>query len=86
MLVAKVYILRHGETNENRAHIIQGQLDTLLNEAGRKQAEMAVDLFRDVDLDFALTSDLQRAVEVSLLVSYSEGSEAKTMFRLLRLS
>ncbi|KAE9398984.1 phosphoglycerate mutase-like protein [Gymnopus androsaceus JB14] len=68
MLVAKVYILRHGETNENRAHIIQGQLDTLLNEAGRKQAEMAVDLFRDVDLDFALTSDLQRAVETTEII------------------
>lgn len=67
MLVTRVYILRHGETDENRAHIIQGQIDTLLNDAGRAQAAMAIDRFRTVDLDFAFTSDLQRAVEVSLI-------------------
>lgn len=65
-MLARVYILRHGETDENRAHIIQGQLDTLLNDAGRAQAAMAIDRFRAVELDFAFTSDLQRAVEVSL--------------------
>lgn len=65
MLIARVYILRHGETDENRAHIIQGQRDTLLNEAGKRQAAMAIGVFKDVNLDTAFTSDLQRAAEVS---------------------
>ncbi|KAH7343272.1 hypothetical protein B0J17DRAFT_641683 [Rhizoctonia solani] len=30
-----VYVIRHGETNENRLGIIQGQMDTQLNDAGR---------------------------------------------------
>ena len=29
-----IYIIRHGETNENRQGIIQGQMDTQLNDAG----------------------------------------------------
>ncbi|KAF9059508.1 histidine phosphatase superfamily [Rhodocollybia butyracea] len=64
MIVARVYIVRHGETDENRAHIIQGQREYLLNQAGREQAAMAIDAFSKVDLDFALTSDLKRAAEV----------------------
>ncbi|KAH7874826.1 histidine phosphatase superfamily [Lentinula edodes] len=68
MLIARVYILRHGETDENRAHIIQGQRDTLLNEAGKRQAAMAIDVFRDVNLDIAFTSDLQRAADTAEII------------------
>ncbi|KAJ4478476.1 phosphoglycerate mutase-like protein [Lentinula aciculospora] len=68
MLMARIYILRHGETDENRAHIIQGQRDTLLNEAGRKQAAIAIDVFQNVDLDIALTSDLKRAAETAEII------------------
>ncbi|KAF9059091.1 phosphoglycerate mutase-like protein [Rhodocollybia butyracea] len=68
MIVARVYIVRHGETDENRAHIIQGQRDTLLNQAGREQAAMAIDAFSKVDLDFALTSDLKRAAETTEII------------------
>ncbi|KIK61872.1 hypothetical protein GYMLUDRAFT_165389 [Collybiopsis luxurians FD-317 M1] len=67
MLAGKVYLVRHGETNENRAHIIQGQRDTLLNDEGRNQAGMVKEVFRNVDLDWALTSDLKRAAEIKLV-------------------
>ncbi|KAG8894639.1 hypothetical protein FRC00_008651 [Tulasnella sp. 408] len=39
MPIVNVYIVRHGETVENAKGIIQGQLDTQLNELGRTQAE-----------------------------------------------
>ena len=33
-----IYVLRHGETDENKEGIMQGNMETLLNENGRKQA------------------------------------------------
>ncbi|KAF5388900.1 hypothetical protein D9757_005085 [Collybiopsis confluens] len=79
MPTAKVYIVRHGETNENRAHIIQGHRDTVLNDAGKRQAEMAVDVFRKIDLDWAFTSDLKRAVETTeiILKDHPRGDQIK---------
>ncbi|KAL7283673.1 hypothetical protein ACG7TL_003109 [Trametes sanguinea] len=60
-VVAKVYIVRHGETEENRQGIMQGQLDTPLNAAGVRQAELAADALADVPFGAAYSSDLQRA-------------------------
>lgn len=59
-----VYIVRHGETPENVAGIIQGQKDTVLNDAGEAQSKLAADALRDVPFDMAFTSDLRRARDV----------------------
>ena len=74
--VIRLYIIRHGETNENRERIIQGQLDTKLNADGIQQAYLCAERLKDVHFVGALTSDLQRASMVSaslrsLLVSWS---------------
>lgn len=63
-LLARVYLVRHGETNENRDHIIQGQQDTLLNSLGLKQAELVGNALRSIPFDVAYSSDLSRAVSV----------------------
>jgi probable phosphoglycerate mutase len=63
--LAHIYIVRHGETHENRAGIIQGQLDTKLNDAGIMQAEMLGEAMKGVKFAKAWTSDLGRASEVS---------------------
>jgi len=44
--IVKVYIVRHGETASNAAGIIQGQLNTALNEAGVKQAKVIAEALR----------------------------------------
>lgn len=64
-VVARVYVVRHGETDANRAHIIQGQLDTSLNIMGLEQAQLVSEVLRDIAFDFAYTSDLKRASAVS---------------------
>ena len=72
-VVAKVYIVRHGETDANREGIIQGQLDTALNDAGIGQARLAADALEDVPFGAAYSSDLQRAMKVgwvALLATY----------------
>lgn len=63
---ARVYLVRHGETDANRNKIIQGQLDTPLNEIGLEQAALVARALRTVKFDAALSSDLSRAATVSM--------------------
>lgn len=66
MSIAHVYIVRHGETAENRQGIIQGHLDTQLNAIGEEQATLVADALKLVPFDIAYSSDLSRAAKASL--------------------
>ncbi len=57
-------MIRHGETEANRQEIVQGQLDTELNDAGIGQAEMVAAALKEIPFDLAYTSDLSRAAKV----------------------
>ncbi|GAA5833154.1 hypothetical protein JCM11251_005163 [Rhodosporidiobolus azoricus] len=61
-----VTIVRHGETSYNKAGIIQGHLDTPLNQQGEAQARWTGWWLtqQKVRFDEAYTSDLQRAKRV----------------------
>lgn len=63
-VVVRVYIVRHGETQENREGVIQGQQDTFLNAIGLEQAKMVGEALKDAKLGIAFSSDLSRAVKV----------------------
>ncbi|THV03915.1 phosphoglycerate mutase-like protein [Dendrothele bispora CBS 962.96] len=65
MSLARVLLVRHGETNENRQGIIQGHRDTLLNEAGKAQAKQVAEALADVELSLVYSSDLKRASETA---------------------
>ena len=60
----KVYIVRHGETNENAQGIVQGWLDTALNERGIIQAIDSAENFKE-PIEAIYASDLQRAVRTA---------------------
>ena len=60
----RVYIVRHGETQENRDKIMQGQQDTFLNAIGLEQARMVGEALKDAKLGVAFSSDLSRAAKV----------------------
>jgi broad specificity phosphatase PhoE len=68
MARARIHIVRHGETDENRNGIIQGQLDTFLNEDGIEQARRVAEALRDIPFDVAFTSDLSRAVKTAEMI------------------
>ncbi|PCH37881.1 phosphoglycerate mutase-like protein [Wolfiporia cocos MD-104 SS10] len=71
MAVARVYIVRHGETAENRAGIMQGQLDTKLNAAGIEQAQLAATALEVVPFQIAYSSDLDRAFKTAEIILQS---------------
>lgn len=61
----RVYIVRHGETQENRDGIMQGHLDTPLNAAGLEQAQLTAAALEHVQFAAAHSSDLQRAMKTA---------------------
>lgn len=63
-----IYLMRHGETEWNRAGRLQGQSDIPLNEFGIELAEKTAEGLQDVHFDAAFSSPLQRALVTARIV------------------
>ncbi|MFH1972538.1 MAG: histidine phosphatase family protein [archaeon] len=61
----KLIITRHGETEENKAGIIQGHLPGHLSETGIEQAKKVALRLKDEKIDFIYSSDLDRAANTA---------------------
>lgn len=59
--MVELVLVRHGETEANRTHTIQGHLDTSLSDLGMKQAEKVGEYLANQTFHLALSSDLKRA-------------------------
>jgi 2,3-bisphosphoglycerate-dependent phosphoglycerate mutase len=59
--MAKLILLRHGESEWNQKGIWTGLTDIGLTEKGKKQAKLAGEKLKDLSIDFAFTSPLIRA-------------------------
>ncbi|MBQ4459370.1 MAG: histidine phosphatase family protein [Clostridia bacterium] len=66
-----IYIVRHGQTEQNLKKKLQGRSDYPLTELGREQASAVGDAFRDAGIVFdqVYTSPLGRAVETAELIA-----------------
>lgn len=61
----RLIIVRHGESEWNRIHRYQGQLDAPLSELGVRQAEALAERLKNERLDQIYTSPLQRAAHTA---------------------
>ncbi len=64
-----IYVLRHGETEENTRSILQGDMETLLNERGREQAKAVRCKVKEAGIDLVITSPKVRAKETAILAA-----------------
>ncbi len=65
----KIIVVRHGETEWNRAHIFQGQLDSPLSELGIQQANAVAAALAEEKIDVVYASDLGRALHTAKIIS-----------------
>lgn len=61
--------MRHGQTDANLNHIIQGQTDTPLNETGLFQAQRVAEELKSVPAELVLSSDLSRAAQTAKIIA-----------------
>ncbi len=67
----KLYIVRHGETEENRLHILQGHLPGTLTKQGKEQIQKTAEELAHKNIPFTciVSSDLKRAMDSAQILS-----------------
>ncbi|MEO1050113.1 MAG: histidine phosphatase family protein [Bacteroidota bacterium] len=64
MKTKKIYLVRHGQTDYNKAGIVQGSgVDAPLNQLGHNQAEAFHTAYKHIPFDKVYTSALQRSIQ-----------------------
>lgn len=70
----RIYLVRHGQTDLNKAKLMQGRSDMPLNATGLEQAKKTKALIADVKFDAVYASPLSRAVNTAAIVSGEDKS------------
>ena len=74
--MTELIVIRHGETDWNRQHRFQGQIDVPLNALGREQARRLGLRLAAEPIDWLIVSDLQRARQTAQAVADAQGRPA----------
>ena len=78
-----IYLTRHGQTNLNKARLMQGLTDEPLNETGLAQARAMREKIGNVHFDAVYASPLNRAVMTGAIIGGVDPSEVITDPRII---
>ncbi len=67
-----IYIVRHGQTNDNVVGRYGGRIDTELNEKGIEQAKKIQEKLSNVKFDKVFSSPLKRALKTAQIITSNE--------------
>ena len=81
-----LYIMRHGKTDWNKRHKLQGRTNIPLNFEGKEMAKKAHDEYKDIHFDVCYSSPLSRAVETAHIVLDGRNIPIITDDRLVEMS
>lgn len=65
-----VYVVWHGQTDWNVQKKVQGRVDTILNETGKRQAEELKESLKEMTFDKVISSPLRRAKETAEILGF----------------
>lgn len=82
MRIRRLILLRHGQTEFNAGSRMQGQLDTVLSDLGRAQAEAAAEVLRKRHPLLIVSSDLWRAYDTATVLAEHNGLAVRVDTRL----
>ena len=81
-----IYVVRHGQTDWNIQGKLQGQIDIPLNPIGIKQAKQIAKIFKDISIDFIISSPLSRAFDTANCINITKNLEIITSPKLIERS
>ena len=64
-----LYLYRHGETEENRQHILQGLMPGTLSREGIEQIHQSVEHICPLNIDLILCSDIERCRQTASIIN-----------------
>ncbi len=82
----RLIMVRHGETDWNVEHRVQGQADIPLNESGRRQAELAALALHHESVEAIYSSPLQRTLATAGAINRFHGLPIQTLAGLKELN
>lgn len=77
-MTTTLYLVRHGETTDNAARIMQGQTPGELNAKGIAQAEEVAARMADHPIDVFVSSDLKRSIQTCEIIARAHHAEVIT--------
>jgi len=75
----KIFFMRHGETDYNKKMIMQGALDTELNDIGKSQAKIASEEVSKLNIDIIICSPQKRALETAKIIAKKINKEVEVI-------
>ncbi|CUX97334.1 2,3-diphosphoglycerate-dependent phosphoglycerate mutase GpmB [Candidatus Hoaglandella endobia] len=81
----QVYLVRHGETEWNALHRIQGQSDSALTAKGERQAQQVAERAKSLGINHVISSDLGRTRHTAKIIAARCGCKMKIDARLREL-
>lgn len=73
----RIYLVRHGETNSNKNHIVQG-LEDELSDTGLHQAVKVATRLQNLTFEAFYSSDAKRAIDTAQAIADATGKEFET--------
>ena len=71
--MTNIFIVRHGQDEDNAAGILNGHRDMPLTEKGRQQAQLVAQKLRDDSIDAILSSPLKRTMQTANIIAKELG-------------
>lgn len=73
-----LYLVRHGETKDNVAKIMQGQQHGELTSVGKTQIEKLAIILSNIHIDAIVSSDLKRAYDSAQILAQQKNLKVQT--------
>ncbi len=84
--VTSIYLVRHGQTAWNKEEVFRGRTDIPLNETGLKEAELAGEYFKHLELHAIYSSPLSRAFQTAQKIARFHPLEVQPLDGLIDMS
>ena len=84
--MTSIYLVRHGQTAWNKEEIFRGRTDVPLDETGLRQAELAGEYLKEVEIHAIYSSPLTRAWETAQKIAQFHNLKIETLKGIVDLS
>ena len=86
LMMTSIYLVRHGQTAWNKEEIFRGRTDVPLDETGLKQAELAGQYFKSMEIHAIYSSPLSRAWQTAQKIAQIQTVKVEPLEGILDMS